>query len=245
VLRAVRPILADQVHTFAVRGQYGSGWNKGQRVSAYRCEGDVAAESSVETFAAVKCFIDNWRWQGVPFYLRTGKRMPLRASTVTIQFQPVPHQSFPSSAITHPQPNRLVISIQPDEGIVQRFQAKLPGEAMRLSPVDMRFTYKDSFKSGPPEAYETLLLDVMLGDATQFMRADQLEAAWAILTPILEGWEAVPAADFPNYAAGTWGPESAEVLIAQDGRSWIAPDLGESQRERLECIMPEEGERAR
>ena len=114
---------------------------------------------------------------------------------------------------------------------------------MRLSPVDMRFTYKESFKAGPPEAYETLLLDVMLGDATQFMRADQLEAAWAILTPILEGWEAVPAADFPNYAAGTWGPESAEVLIAQDGRSWIAPDLGESQRERLECVVPEEGQR--
>jgi glucose-6-phosphate 1-dehydrogenase len=240
VLRAIRPILPDQVHKYAVRGQYGSGWIKGHRVNAYRCEPDVAAESSVDTFAAVKCFIDNWRWQGVPFYLRTGKRMPVRASDVTIQFQPVPHQSFPSSAITHPQPNRLVIRIQPDEGIVQRFQAKLPGEAMRLSPVDMRFEYQESFKEGPPEAYETLLVDVFLGDATQFMRADQLEAAWSILTPILEGWEAVPAADFPNYAAGTWGPESAEVLIAQDGRSWIAPDLGESHRERVECVTPEE-----
>ena len=240
VLRAIQPVLPDRVHKYAVRGQYGSGWIRGERVNAYRCEPDVAPDSNVETFAALKCFIDNWRWQGVPFYLRTGKRLPLRASDVTIQFQPVPHQSFPSSAITHPQPNRLVIRIQPDEGIVQRFQAKLPGEAMRLAPVDMRFTYKESFQAAPPEAYETLLLDVMLGDATQFMRADQLEAAWSIITPILDGWESVPPADFPNYAAGTWGPEAAEVLIAQDGRSWIVPDLDEAHRERLLCIVRKE-----
>jgi glucose-6-phosphate 1-dehydrogenase len=238
VLRAMRPIPPDQVHRFAVRGQYGSGWIKGQRVGAYRCEPDVAPDSGVETFMAAKYFIDNWRWQDVPFYLRTGKRLPSRASSVTIQFRPVPHQSFPSSAITQPQPNRLVIRIQPEEGIIQRFQAKLPGAEMRLTPVDMRFTYSESFKAAPPEAYETLLLDVMLGDATQFMRADQLEAAWTVVDPILEAWGAAPPSDFPNYAAGTWGPEAAEVLIAQDGRSWIVPELEESHKERRLCVLP-------
>jgi glucose-6-phosphate 1-dehydrogenase len=240
VLRAVRTIPPDRVHQFAVRGQYGSGWIKGERVNAYRCEPDVVPDSNVETFAAVKYFIDNWRWQDVPFYLRTGKRLPSRASSVMIQFRPVPHQSFPTSAITQPQPNRLIIRIQPDEGIVQRIQAKLPGEAMRLAPVDMRFTYRDSFKTTPPEAYETLLLDVMLGDATQFMRADQLEAAWSIINPIQDAWASAAAADFPNYTAGTWGPEAGEVLIAQDGRSWIVPELEEANKERLLCILPTE-----
>lgn len=225
VLNAIRPIPPDQMHQFAVRGQYGKGWLRGQRVQAYRSEPGVAECSRVETFAAVKFFVDNWRWQGVPFYLRTGKRLPRRVSNVTIQFRPVPHQSFPTSALVQPQPNRLIIRIQPEEGIVQRFQAKQPGETMRLAPVDMKFSYKDSFHSSPPEAYETLLMDVMLGDPTQFMRADQLEAAWAVITPILEAWESVMPTDFPNYAAGTWGPEAAEVLIAQDGRSWVMPVL--------------------
>jgi glucose-6-phosphate 1-dehydrogenase len=231
VLHAIRPIPVDQVHQYAVRGQYGAGWLKGQRGPAYRSEAGVDPHSSVETFAAVKYFVDNWRWQGVPFYLRTGKRLPVRTSEVTIQFCPVPHQSFPTSAITQPTPNRLIMRIQPEEGIVLRFQAKQPGETMRLSPVSMLFSYRESFPVAPPEAYETLLLDVMLGDPTQFMRADQLEAAWAVITPILDAWEASEPTEFPNYPAGSWGPEAAEVLIAQDGRSWVQPHLSEESIE--------------
>jgi len=196
---------------------------RGERVPGYRSEPAVDPESSTETFAAVKFFVDNWRWQDVPFYLRTGKRLPVRASEVTVGFRPVPHLSFPATALDPPQPNRIVIRIQPEEGIIQRFLAKQPGEAMRLAPVDMRFGYREAFRVQPPEAYETLLLDVFEGDPTQFMRADQLEAAWAVIDPVLEFWESARPIDFPNYAAGTWGPEAAAVLIAQDGRSWFAP----------------------
>jgi glucose-6-phosphate 1-dehydrogenase len=225
VLCAIRPILPSEVHRVAVRGQYGRGWIEGQRVKPYRDEPDVAADSGSETFAAIKLFVDNWRWQDVPFYLRTGKRLPARTSEVFIQFRPVPHQSFPASAIADWQPNRLALRIQPKEGIGLRFQAKQPGQTMHLSPVEMSFCYQDSFKVPAPEAYETLLLDVMRGDATLFMRADQIETAWSVITPILDVWETVTPADFPNYQAGSWGPEAAEVLIAQDGRSWLMPTV--------------------
>ncbi len=223
VLRAVRPIQEGQIQISAVRGQYGPGWLEGRHVIGYREEPGVAPDSRTETFAAVKLFIDNWRWQDVPFYLRTGKRLPVRISEVTIQFMPVPHQSFPISAALLWQPNRLIIRIQPDEGIMIRFQAKQPGATIRLSPVDMLFSYQETFKIEPPEAYETLLLDVMRGDATLFMRADQAEAAWSVLMPILQAWESAPPIEFPNYAAGSWGPESSEALIARDGRSWHMP----------------------
>ena len=223
VLRAIRPISPEEVHQFAVRGQYGAGWLQGQRVSAYRAEPGVTAGSPTETFAALKLFVDNWRWQDVPFYLRTGKRLPARASEVSIQFRPVPHQSFPTSAAGDWPPNRLVIRIQPEESILLHFQAKQPGPAMNLSPVEMRFCYEDAFKATLPEAYETLLLDVMQGDATLFMRADQVEAAWSVIRPVLEAWETVLPLNFPNYQAGTWGPEAAEALIARDGRSWQTP----------------------
>jgi glucose-6-phosphate 1-dehydrogenase len=223
VLRAIREIPVEQVHKFAVRGQYGPGWIRGAKVKPYRKEPGVNPESNIETFAAVKLYVDNWRWQEVPFYLRTGKHLPARVSEVVIQFKPVPHQSFPSTAIVQPEPNRLVIRIHPTEGILLRFMAKKPGEIIQLTPVDMRFTYREAFKAVPPEAYETLLLDVMLGDFTQFMRADQLEAAWSIISPILDTWDSVEPADFPNYASGSWGPEEAEVLIAQDGRAWHLP----------------------
>jgi len=223
VLHAIRSIRSGHVHRFAVRGQYGAGWIQGQHVQSYRQEPNVAPDSPTETFAAVKLFVDNWRWQDVPFYLRTGKRLPSRASEALIQFRPVPHQSFPSSAVVDWQPNRLLIRIQPEESILLRFQAKQPGPTIRLSPVDMRFCYEDAFKLTSPEAYETLLWDVMMGDATLFMRADQVEAAWSVITPILEAWEAVAPVDLPNYQAGTWGPETAEALIAQDGRSWLMP----------------------
>ena len=235
VLRAIQPIPMNLMHKFAVRGQYGPGWIRGEHVVGYRGEPGINPESSTETFAAVKYLVDSWRWQGVPFYLRTGKRLPRKESIVVIQFQPVPHQSFPSSVMTRPQPNRLLIRIQPDEGIQLQFQAKQPGEMMRLAPVSMRFSYKESFHSRPPEAYETLLLDVMLEDLTQFMRADQIEASWALITPVLEAWETISPADFPNYPAGTWGPEEAELLTAQDGHSWYLPTpQDEPQEQRQE-----------
>jgi glucose-6-phosphate 1-dehydrogenase len=223
VLRAIRSIPADQVDQFAVRGQYGAGWMRGQRVPAYAAEPGVPHDSATETFAAAKFYVDNWRWQDVPFYVRTGKRLPARASEVFIQFRPVPHQSFPPSAIRDMQPNALVIRIQPDEGIVLKFQAKQPGQKLRLRPVDMDFDYKSAFRDSQPEAYETLLLDVMQADASLFMRADQVEAAWEVVTPILDSWDASPPEDFPNYDAGTWGPEAATQLLARDGRHWHAP----------------------
>jgi glucose-6-phosphate 1-dehydrogenase len=231
VLRAVRPIPQKRVQEFAVRGQYGAGRLAGEHVRGYRDEPGVAADSVTETFAAIKLFLDNWRWQDVPFYLRTGKRMPSKVEEVVIEFRPVPHQSFPLSAVLAWEPNRLTIHIQPNEGITLRFQAKQPGLQMCLSPEDMRFTYREAFQTTPPEAYETLLLDIMLGDATLFMRADQVEAAWSVVTPILEGWQAVSPSDLPNYQAGAWGPEAAQVLIARDGRSWHRPFITKDDSE--------------
>ena len=234
VLRAIRPMSHEEVLRQAVRGQYGQGYVSGQCVAAYRAEPGVAPDSSTETYAAVKLFVDNWRWQGVPFYLRTGKRLAGRVSEICIVFRSVPHQSFPSLSTEQWEPNRLVIRIQPDEGIMLVLQAKLPGEQMRLSPVAMRFNYKESFHAEPPEAYETLLLDVCRGDATQFMRADQLESAWGVITPILEVWGSGQPTDFPNYGAGSWGPQAASTLIAQNGRNWIAPTLHD--REPFACV---------
>jgi glucose-6-phosphate 1-dehydrogenase len=231
VLHAIRPIPQEQVNRLAVRGQYGDGWIQGQRAPSYREEPGVAPDSSTETFVALKLFVDNWRWQDVPFYLRTGKRLPGKVSEVSIQFRPVPHQSFPSTAIRDWEPNRLVIHIQPKEGILLHIQAKQPGLTMRLSPVDMHFTYQEAFQKPSPDAYETLLLDVMIGDPTLFMRADEVEAAWSIVTPILEGWETVTPSDFPNYSAGTWGPEAAEALIARDGRKWLLSTSLEKHKE--------------
>lgn len=225
VLHAVRPIPSDRVQEFAVRGQYGEGWIRGEKVAAYRREKDVGSDSGSETFAALKLFIDNWRWQDVPFYLRTGKRLMSKTSEVSIQFRPVPHQAFPAEALSELQPNRLVIRIQPEEGISLRFQAKQPGLTMRLRPVDMRFRYREAFGEVAPAAYETLLLDVLRGDATLFMRADQVSAAWSVIMPVLEAWEAIPPIDFPNYRSGTWGPESAGMLIARDGRGWFTPPV--------------------
>jgi glucose-6-phosphate 1-dehydrogenase len=235
VLRAIRPILPEAVHHHAVRGQYGAGAIDGNLVKGYRSETDVAPDSAIETFAAVRLYVDNWRWQGVPFYLRTGKRLPAKISEVSIQFQGVPHQSFPTTSVMDWRPNRLIIAIQPEEGIFLRFEAKYPGPTMRLSPVIMQFFYREAFKIPTPEAYETLLLDVMRGDATLFMRADQTEAAWSILAPILEVWEAIKPTDFPNYDSGTWGPETAETLLAQEGRSWVTPTSLQCQEDQPVC----------
>jgi glucose-6-phosphate 1-dehydrogenase len=237
VMHAIRPIPRDRVYEFAVRGQYGAGWEKGEHIPAYRQEPGVRPDSVVETYVALNLFVDNWRWQDVPFYLRTGKRLPVKVSEASIQFRPVPHQSFPPSAIGDWAPNRLVIQIQPNEGILLRFQAKRPGSDVRLSPVDMRFSYRSAFKIPPPEAYETLLLDVMRRDATLFMRADQVEAAWNVVTPILEGWRAVAPEVFPNYPAGSWGPEAAQILIAKNGRNWLLPSCYKNQD--YECADPD------
>ncbi len=223
VLRAIRPIPTDHLHMYASRGQYGPGWLEGQRVVGYRSEPDVDPGSNTETFAALKLFIDNWRWQDIPFYLRTGKRLAQKMSQAIIQFRPVPHQSFPPTTYQDWLPNRLEIDIQPDEGIALHFQAKQPGVDLRLSSQEMRFRYADAFKASPPEAYETLLLDVIRGDATLFMRADQVECAWEVIDPVLSAWSDVAPTDFPNYPSGTWGPPSAEALIAQDGRRWLQP----------------------
>jgi glucose-6-phosphate 1-dehydrogenase len=235
VLHALRPIPPEEVHKFAVRGQYGAGWIEGRHVDGYRTEPNVAPDSATETFAAVKFLVDNWRWHGVPFYLRTGKRLPAKISEVAIQFRPVPHQPFPASAVLDWRPNRLLIAIQPEEGILLRFEAKYPGPTMRLSPVIMQFYYREAFKTTPPEAYETLLVDVMLGDTTLFMRADQTEAAWEIISPVLQVWESIQPADFPNYQAGTWGPEASEILLARDGRSWVMPTFLQCREDTAVC----------
>jgi len=223
VLHAVRPIPLDEVHHTTVRGQYGRGWINGKKVRAYREEDGVPPDSQTETFAALRLFVDNWRWQDVPFYLRTGKRLPRQVSEIAIQFRSVPHQAFPKEATIDWEPSRLVMAIQPDEGIVLRFQAKRPGPNMVLQPVDMRFNYRESFATPSPEAYVTLLWDVINNDATLFMRADQVDAAWRLLMPVLDAWKASPPNDFPNYAGGTWGPDATQGLLIHQGHSWPAP----------------------
>jgi glucose-6-phosphate 1-dehydrogenase len=220
VLHAVLPIRTGAVRECAVRGQYGTGTLHGKRVRGYRQEADVSPHSNTETFAALKLFVDNWRWQGVPFYLRTGKRLPRQFSEVAIQFRTVPHQSFPPESGRHWHPSRLVLSIQPEEGIVLGFQAKYPGPKMLLRPVEMRFSYRESFAVPSPDAYETLLWDVMNNDPTLFMRADQVEAAWQLLMPVLEVWAEVRPRNFPNYTAGSWGPRAADELIMRGGGEW-------------------------
>ena len=221
VLNALRKIPKEEVYDYAVRGQYGEGWMQAEKIMGYRQEKDVDQNSITETFAAVKFYIDNWRWQGVPFYVRTGKHLHEKTTTLTIQFKPAPNYSFPAEAAETWRPNRLSISIQPEMDICLRFQAKRPGQEMILTPVDMVFNYKDEYDGNEPEAYETLLYDVMEGDATLFMRADQVEAAWKVVMPIIEVWQERKPTDFPNYAPDSWGPEDAEALIARDGHNWI------------------------
>jgi len=221
VLNAIRKINKADVHDFAVRGQYSEGWMKGEQVKAYREEKNVNPESTIETFAAAKFYIDNWRWQGVPFYVRTGKYLHEKTTVITVQFKQAPHYAFPVEAADSWRPNRLTISIQPEMDIRLRFQAKRPGQSMTLNPVDMVFSYNDAYDEPQPEAYETLLLDAMIGNATQFMRSDQVEAAWKVVMPIIESWEARPPVDFPNYSPDSWGPEDAEALIARDGHNWV------------------------
>lgn len=224
VLHAIRPITTDEVHSSVVRGQYTSGRINGKIVPGYRDEEGVSPKSQTETFVALKLFVDNWRWQTVPFYLRTGKRLASQTSEIIIQFRPVPHKSFPPEATIDWHPSRLIISIQPEEGMILQFQVKHPGAKMHLRTVDMRFDYREAFSMGSPDAYETLLWDIMKNDLTLFMRSDQIETSWKLLMPILDMWALAPPSDFPNYEAGTWGPSASDWLLAQDnGHSWPLP----------------------
>ena len=211
--------LRDEKVKVVVRGQYGPGWVAANQVKGYRQELDVDPESETETFVAARFEVDDWRWSGVPFFLRTGKRLPKRASEIAIQFKEVPHRLFRDSS-TEPDPNLLAIRIQPDEGIMLRFGAKVPGLGIDVRSVTMDFTYGSAFTVDSPDAYETLILDALLGDASLFTRADEVEGAWARVTPIIDEWMDEPEPDFPNYEAGTWGPEAADQLLAREGRRW-------------------------
>jgi len=221
VLHAIRKIAPKEVHKHAVRGQYSGGWIRSKKVQGYRQEKNVNPQSQVETFVAIKFFIDNWRWRNVPFYVRSGKMMHDKTTLITVQFIEAPGYSFPQEAAQTWRPNRLTVSIQPEMDIRIRFQAKRPGPDMILNPVDMIFSYAEAFDGKEPEAYETLLEDVISGNQTLFMRADQVEAAWKVIMPILEAWQNRPPVDFPNYAPDSWGPEDADELIAKDGHHWV------------------------
>ena len=224
VMRALRPIAPADVDQVAVRGQYGPGFVGGQRVPGYREEKGVSAESITETYAALKLGVDNWRWAGVPFYLRTGKRLAKRASEISVQFRRTPHLVFRRNpeAIAEAA-NRLILRIQPDEGISLQFGAKLPGPEPRIKAVEMEFDYHKAFGGEPPEAYERLLLDAMKGDPTLFARGDWVDLAWELLDPVLQAWNAGDPRKFPNYEAGTWGPAEADTLIEREGREWRRP----------------------
>jgi len=220
ILHAIQPLSSEDVLSKTVRGQYGEGVMNGQRVPAYRAEADVPPDSRTETFVAMKLQIDNWRWADVPFYLRTGKRMPARNTHVVIQFRRAPFVLFRDTPVENLMPNQLVLHIQPEEGISLRFAAKAPGPVMRLGGVDMNFEYADYFGQQPSTGYERLLHDCMIGDATLFQRADMVEAGWAVVSPVMDVWKALPPRNFPNYASGTWGPKEADELLERDGRRW-------------------------
>jgi glucose-6-phosphate 1-dehydrogenase len=222
VLRAIRPILDEEVAHSTVRGQYTKGWVLGEAAGAYREEHSVAPGSLTETFAALRLFVDNWRWANVPFYIRAGKRMPKRATEIRIAFKRPPHPTFGREAMQELDPNAITLRIQPEEGISLRFGAKVPSAGVRLRNVAMDFDYMTSFLIETPEAYERLLLDCMIGDPTLFTRADEVEAAWRLIDPIEAAWrdDRPPLA---MYAAGTWGPSAAAKLLQADGREWHRP----------------------
>ncbi|HEY2835258.1 MAG TPA: glucose-6-phosphate dehydrogenase [Rhizomicrobium sp.] len=216
MFRAVHPLTLGDV----VRGQYDSGMVAGEQVSAYRKEPNVAPESNVETFVAIRVLIDNWRWAGVPFYLRTGKRLAARSSEIAIRFKRAPYALFRETPVEELDADWLILRIQPDESIRLRFNAKRPGPLMALESVAMEFKYKDWFQQAPAVGYETLIYDCLIGDATLFQRADQVEAAWGVVEPVLNGWADSTPRHFPNYNAGSEGPIAANDLLARDGRSW-------------------------
>jgi glucose-6-phosphate 1-dehydrogenase len=217
ILRAIAPLEDGDVLHRAVRGQYGPNHDG---LAGYRQEPNVSPTSRTETFIALKILIDNWRWAGVPFYIRSGKRLPRRATEIVVQFKRAPFVLFRKTAVDRLEPNRLILRLQPEEGISLSFGAKIPGPLVRLGDVDMSFNYADYFSAPSQTGYERLLYDCMLGDATLFQRADMVEAAWRVVAPIQNVWTALEPRDFPNYSAGTWGPEAADDLLKRDGRTW-------------------------
>jgi glucose-6-phosphate 1-dehydrogenase len=220
VLHSIQPLNSEDVLHHSVRGQYGEGVLGGEKVPRYRSEPGVASESRTETFVALKLNIDNWRWAGVPFYLRTGKRLAKRYTEIAIQFKRMPFELFRNAPFHKLHTNALVIQIQPVEGISLSFGAKIPGPLMRVGSVDMSFEYSKYFEADAYTGYEILLYDCMIGDATLFQRSDMVEAGWSVVDPVLDVWKALPPRKFPNYASGTWGPAEADQLMELDHRQW-------------------------
>jgi len=220
ILQAIQPYSPKAVLEETVRGQYDAGEANGEKVPAYRTEDNVPPNSNTETYAALKLSIDNWRWGGVPFYIRTGKRLPQKHTTIAIYFKKAPFVLFQDTPVEKLTTNHIVLHIQPDEGITVHFGAKIPGPLVQMGSVDMDFDYADHFDEKVSTGYERLLYDCMIGDATLFQRADMVEASWKIVSPVLDVWDAIPARGFPNYAAGSWGPKDAEELLKNDGRKW-------------------------
>lgn len=219
VLQALRPFTEEDFKTSVIRGQYGQGFINGDSVKGYRQEENVNSKSNVETFVALRLFIDNWRWHGVPIYMRAGKRLPKRATEIAIQFNSPPGVLFQQQQKQY-EPNVLAIRIQPDEGTALKINCKVPGPASPIQPVKMDFRYGSYFGMSPPEAYERLILDCMIGDSTLFAREDEVFNSWHLLDPVLERWTQTEAKTFPNYQAGTWGPEAADIMIERDGHKW-------------------------
>ncbi len=220
VIKAIQPLGTSQALNDVVRAQYDTGKVLGRTVRAYRQEPDVASDSSIETFIACKLKIDNWRWAGVPFYLRTGKHLKRRVTEISIRFHQAPYTLFRGTDVERMNPNWMILRIQPNEGVALEFAAKRPGPTVKLSSVSMDFAYRTYFKAEPSTGYETLLFDCMIGDATLFQRADNIEAGWQAVQPILDAWANHPPLNFPNYAAGGSGPAAADELLARDGRAW-------------------------
>ena len=222
VLQAIRPMSPEEILDRTVRGQYGDGMIAGQPARAYRREPKVSPTSATETYAALKLFVQNWRWAGVPFYLRSGKRLARRQTEIVVEFRRPPLLLLETAAMGEVDPNRLVLHIQPEEGIELQVKAKRPGPTVRIETVKLDFSYKDFGPTSAATGYERLLYDCMAGDSTLFHRTDMVEAAWRIATPILETWRYLPTPDFPSYPAGSWGPVAADELIQQDERRWYA-----------------------
>ena len=232
VLKSIRWLTPETIPDNAVRAQYTGGTNNAKPVPGYRDEKDVDPNSTVPTFAAVRLFVDNWRWHGVPFYLRSGKRLAKRVSEIAVQFRAPPHLMFGQATEASMRPNTLVMRVQPNEGVALNFEVKVPGAAVALTsnieiaPVDMEFDYSEAFGEVSAPAYETLLLDVMIGEATLFTRSDEVEAAWRVVDPLISYWESHPPKRMPTYAAGSWGPREADELIEEDGVEWREPHVG-------------------
>jgi glucose-6-phosphate 1-dehydrogenase len=222
LLRSIRPMAPEELLQNAVPGQYGPARIGGQDVPGFRQEPGVGPESQTDTYAAVTFFVENWRWAGVPFYVRTGKRLPKRVTEIAIQFNPAPLAIFEDVDLGESTPNLLIVRIQPEEGISLRFLSKRPGTGMTLRPVSMDFNYGSSFGERSPSAYETLLLDAIIGDATLYTRQDMVEASWKVVEPIQKVWRAVKF-DFPNYPAGSWGPAASDKMLARRGHAWRKP----------------------